>query len=343
LSLAESHPIAPSAESEVSAALEVEGISHSYAVRRSRRTAEPSGNEQVSNGRLRALDNVRFTVGRAEIFGLLGPNGGGKTTLFKVLSTAMRPQSGTALVLGDDLVSRPDAVRRSIGVVFQNSSVDVKLTATENMRHQGHLYGMRGAGLERAIRRLLERVGLLDRADDLVETLSGGQRRRVELAKGLLHEPRLLLLDEPTTGLDPVARREMWAYLNVLRASDGISVLVTTHLMEEAENCDRLAIIDHGRLVALGAPDELKRDIEGDVLLIEATDPESVRRELNGRFHMLPQVVGRTLRIERENAGDFVPVLLQTFGPQIQSVTIARPTLEDVFIHRTGHKMTDES
>jgi len=294
-------------------------------------------------GELRALDSVRFAVQPGEIFGLLGPNGGGKTTLFRILSTLMRPREGTARVFGYDLLHQPDEVRRRIGIVFQASSVDGKLTAAENMRHQGHLYGMRGARLETQSRELLDRVGLLDRRDAIVETFSGGQRRRVELAKGLLHGPRLLLLDEPTTGLDPVARRDLWSYLNILRAKDGIAVLITTHLMEEAENCDRLAILNRGRIVALGSPAELKREIEGDVLVIETGDPERLRRDLVDRFQQVPQVLGSTVRLERPRAHEFIPVLLAAFPDAIRSVTLGKPTLEDVFIHRTGETLQEVS
>jgi len=304
--------------------LDVLGLGHSY-------------------GELRALDGVRFAVQPGEIFGLLGPNGGGKTTLFRILSTLMRPSEGTAQVFGFDLLRQPDEVRRRIGIVFQASSVDGKLTAAENMRHQGHLYGMRGARLESQSRELLDRVGLLERRDVIVETFSGGQRRRVELAKGLLHGPQLLLLDEPTTGLDPVARRDLWSYLNILRAKDGIAVLITTHLMEEAENCDRLAILNHGKIVALGSPSELKQDIEGDVLVLETGDPERLRRGIADRFQQTPQVLGSTVRLERPHAHEFIPVLLAAFPDAIRSVTLGKPTLEDVFIHRTGETLEEVS
>jgi ABC-2 type transport system ATP-binding protein len=291
-----------------------------------------------SYGSVRALEAVSFELGQAELFALLGPNGGGKTTLFRILCTLMRPDQGTARVFGWDLLTNPAQVRRQIGIVFQSSTVDGKLSARENMRHQGHLYGLRGKELERRIEVLLERVGLLDRAGDAVEKLSGGQRRRVELAKGLLHGPKLLLLDEPTTGLDPVARRDLWSYLHILREKDGVSALVTTHLMDEAELCDRVAIIHHGRLVACGTPLQLKHEIEGEVLVVEASDSERLRRTMIERFHLTPQVVGNSLRIERSQAHQFVPVLMQAFPEEICSVTLARPTLEDVFIHRTGQR-----
>src|SRR3954467_596919 len=220
-----------------------------------------------------ALDNVSFDVGPAEIFGLLGPNGSGKTSLFRILSTLMLPSGGTATIMGADAASEPNTVRRNIGVVFQAQSVDVKLSAAENLRHQGHLYGLRGKTLTSRISEMLSRVGLADRAKERVETFSGGMQRRVELAKGLLHHPSVLLLDEPTTGLDPGARRDLWKYLAQLRDSEGVTVLVTTHLMEEAERCDRLAILNEGHLVGLGPPAELKSEIGGDVVIFEIADP----------------------------------------------------------------------
>ena len=216
----------------------------------------------------------RSTFYPAEIFGLLGPNGSGKTTMFRLLSTLMLPSAGHAIIMGHDAATDPAGVRRHIGVVFQAQSVDGKLSAEENLRHIGHLYGLRGAALKARAGEMLRRVGLADRAKDRVETFSGGMQRRLELAKGLLHRPSVLLLDEPTTGLDPGARRDLWQYLQILRDQERVTILVTTHLMEEAERCDRLAILSHGNLVALGTPAELKQEIGGDVILLDTPDPE---------------------------------------------------------------------
>ncbi len=289
-----------------------------------------------------ALNGVSFDVRPAELFGLLGPNGSGKTTLFRILSTLMVPTSGSATIAGVDAVRQPGALRRRIGVVFQAQSVDPKLTAYENLWHQGHLYGLRGAELKARINEILTRVGLLDRAGDLVETFSGGMQRRIELAKGLLHHPEILLLDEPTTGLDPGARRDLWQYLAILRDQERVSVIVTTHLMEEAERCDRLAILNEGNLVALGTPEALTREIGGDVILLEARDPQSLADRIRNKFQVDATVMDKHVRLEIENGHHFVPEVVEAFPGEIQSLSVSKPTLEDVFIHRTGHRFWNE-
>ena len=284
-----------------------------------------------------ALDDVSFDVRPAEIFGLLGPNGSGKTTLFRILSTLMLPTEGRATIMGHDAAREPNQVRREIGVVFQAASVDAKLTAAENLRHQGHLYGLSGQALKRRIAEMLGRVGLADRARDRVEKLSGGQQRRVELAKGLLHHPSVLLLDEPSTGLDPGARRDLWLYLKMLRDEERVTVVVTTHLMEEAEHCDRLAILNEGKLVALGTPAELKREIGGEVIVMEARNPESLARQITERFGPCSVIDGK-VRLEREHGHRFVTEVVEAFPGEIDSISVSKPTLEDVFIDRTGHR-----
>ena len=289
-----------------------------------------------------ALNGVSLDVRPAELFGLLGPNGSGKTTLFRILSTLMVPSSGAATIVGLDAVRQPGALRRDIGVVFQAQSVDLKLTAYENLWHQGHLYGLRGPELKKRIEEILTRVGLLDRAGDRVETFSGGMQRRIELAKGLLHHPEVLLLDEPTTGLDPGARRDLWQYLQVLRDEEHVSVIVTTHLMEEAERCDRLAILNEGNLVALGTPEELTREIGGDVILLEARDPQSLADRIRSKFHVDASVMDTHVRLEIESGHRFVPDVVEAFPGEIQSLSVSKPTLEDVFIHRTGHRFWNE-
>ena len=278
---------------------------------------------------------------RGEIFGLLGPNGGGKTTLFRILSTLLAPTGGRASIGGHDVVREPHAVRRQIGVVFQSPSLDVKLTVRENMRHQGHLYGLSGAALEERIDEMLGRVAMRDRADARVETLSGGMRRRVDLAKGLLHRPALVLLDEPTTGLDPGARLDLWEYVREARERDGLSVLITTHLMEDAERCDRLLIIDRGRIVALDTPDVLRDSVGGDVIVARTRDPAALAAKVRERFGQEASVVDGTVHIRRPRGHEFVPALFDAFPGQIEAVSVGKPTLEDVFIQRTGHRLWD--
>jgi ABC-2 type transport system ATP-binding protein len=288
-----------------------------------------------------ALDGVSFDVRAGEIFGLLGPNGSGKTTMFRILSTLMLPSGGRAMIGGLDVATQPNRVRREIGVVFQSPSIDIKLTAEENLRHIGHLYGLRGAALNARVKEMLGRVALSDRANDYAETFSGGMQRRLEIAKGLLHRPSVLLLDEPTTGLDPGARRDLWQYLNTLR-DQGITIIVTTHLMEEAERCDRLAILSQGRLVALGTPTELKREIGGDVILLETLEPESLTQRIQQRYGIEASVLDGKVRLEREAGHRFVTDVVEAFPGEIDAISIAKPTLEDVFIHRTGHRFWTE-
>lgn len=291
-----------------------------------------------------ALNGVSFDVRPAELFGLLGPNGSGKTTLFRILSTLMLPTAGRATIMGCDAAQEPARLRRQIGVVFQAQSIDLKLTAYENLWHQGHLYGLRGAALKKRIQEILSRVGLSDRAKELVETFSGGMQRRIELAKGLLHHPGVLLLDEPTTGLDPGARRDLWQYLQMLRDEEHVSVLVTTHLMEEAERCDRLAIMNEGNLVALGTPAELKSEIGGDVILLDAAHDATVLAErIRARFHVETAVLENQVRMEREGAHRFVTEVVEAFPGEIEALSVSKPALEDVFIRRTGHKFWSES
>src|SRR5271156_5252684 len=288
-----------------------------------------------------ALDHLTFDVRTAEIFGLLGPNGSGKTTLFRILSTLMVPTGGHAYIQNFDAAREPNKVRQQTGIVFQARSLDIKLTVAENLKHQGHLYGLSGAPLKSRIQQVLNRVGLLDRARDFVETLSGGMQRRVELAKGLIHSPAVLLLDEPSTGLDPGARRDMWQYLRTLRDQEGVSILVTTHLMEEAEHCDRLAILNQGSLVALGSPAQLKSAIGGDVVLFEAAGPEAARslvERMGDRFGVQPSVLGSTVRLERPEGHRLVTAVVEAFPGEIDGISVGRPSLEDVFIQRTGHR-----
>lgn len=301
-------------------AVQVQDITHKYGDRRS-------------------LNDVSFYIFEGEIFGLLGPNGSGKTSLFRILSTMMLPLSGRAAIMGFDSSTQQAQVRRNIGVVFQASSVDVKLTVWENLRHQGHLYGLSGSALRKRALEMLERVGLSDRIKERVETLSGGMRRRVELAKGLMHRPRLLLLDEPTTGLDPGARRDLWQYLKVLRDFERVTIVLTTHLMGEAEDCDRLGILNEGRLVALGSPLELRAEIGGEVIVLSSSQPEALAQKVHASFGGgAPRVIDGKVRLEREHAHQLLASIMEAYPDDILAVSVSKPTLEDVFISRTGHK-----
>jgi len=298
---------------------------------------------EYSYGDRKALTGIDFRIDAGEIFGILGPNGGGKTTLFKILSTSLRPAAGTAAVLGYDLVHDQAAIRERIGVVFQHPSLDGKLSVEENLHHHGRLFGLGAAELRSRIETGLETLGIADRRKDRVETLSGGLQRRVELAKGLLSKPELLILDEPSTGLDPGARRDLWQYLHNLRNNESTTVLVTTHLMDEAEHCDRLAILDHGAIVCSGTPDELKSRIGGSVVSVRCADPSELAPKIADLIGEAPDRVGDELRLERKDGPAVIKQLVESFGDTIESISLTKPSLEDVFVHETGHRFWNES
>ncbi|HVX15543.1 MAG TPA: ABC transporter ATP-binding protein [Pirellulales bacterium] len=294
-------------------------------------------------GERTALAGLDLRIEPGEIFALLGPNGGGKTTLFRLLSTLIPIQQGRALVFGYDVARQTMDVRRRIGVVFQAPSLDKKLTVAENLRHQGRIYGLSGRALAARCDELLARLRLADRHGDLVETLSGGLRRRVELAKGMLHGPRLLLLDEPSTGLDPAARSDLWEYLQQIRGDSGVTVVLTTHLLEEADKADRLAILNAGTLVALDTPDRLRASVGGDTLTIETEEPAWLAAAIVDRFGLPAHEVDGSVRLELPDGPQWVPRLAEVFQGRVQSMTLGKPTLEDVFIARTGHRFWSES
>ena len=305
-------------------AIRIENLSHRY-------------------GEREAVRDLSLAVHEREIFALLGPNGSGKTTLFRVLSTLIPLQSGRVEMFGLDLARDTPRVRGLLGIVFQAASLDKKLTVRENLAHQGPLYGLGGGELRRRIEELLGRFGLADRAGDLTERLSGGQRRRVELAKGLLHSPRLLLLDEPSTGLDPGARSDLWRYLTQLRDEEGVTVLLTTHILEEAQGADRIGIMHQGRLVALDTPAALRATVGGDSITIQTDRPSEVAALIRERFACEAAVVDGAVRLEQSDGGAWVPRLADALGDRIESITLGKPTLEDVFIERTGHRFWSES
>jgi len=300
--------------------------------------------EHVSHryGQRLAVDDLSLEIAEGEVFAFLGPNGSGKTTLFRLLSTLIPLQQGEVAILGHDLRRDTTVVRRQLGVVFQAPSLDKKLTVAENLHHQGRLYGLASAELAARKAELLAAMGLADRARDLVETLSGGMRRRVELAKCLLHRPRLLLMDEPSTGLDPGARLDLWMYLRQLRY-DGVTIVLTTHLLDEADRADRIAIMHQGRIAALDAPDALRAAVGGDAITIETERPEQLSASIAVRFDCRPTVVDGAVRLEQQNGHEWIPRLVEAFPTEIQTITLGKPTLEDVFIDRTGHRFFGEA
>lgn len=306
------------------AAIEVSGLVHCY-------------------GERRALAALNLEVERGEILGLLGPNGGGKTTLFRLLSTLIPLQEGQVSILGFDLQAQPTEIRRRIGVVFQAPSLDKKLTVRENLVHQGRLYGLAGATLRSRCDEMLDRLRLADRAKDRVETLSGGLRRRVELAKGMLHRPQLLLLDEPSTGLDPGARSDLWEYLREARARHGVTVVLTTHLLEEADKADRLAILDRGSLVALDTPDRLRTTVGGDSITIEADQPEALAAAIREHLGLATKILDGAVRLQVADGHKLIARLVEALpSGRIRAITLGKPTLEDVFIARTGHRFRSD-
>jgi ABC-2 type transport system ATP-binding protein len=294
-------------------------------------------------GGVTALDGVSFSVEDGIVFGLLGPNGAGKSTAVKILTTLSTPDGGRARVGGHDVASEADAVRRTIGVVSQRSTVDREATARENVRLQGQVYGMRGEALERRIDELLRRFNLSDAADRIARTLSGGMERRLNIAMALVHEPRILFLDEPTTGLDPEVRAEMWEEISSLASQQGITILLTTHYLEEADRlASRLVILDRGKVVAEGSPEELKRELRGDAIRVElgsGRDGADLSGALAGLELREVIVDGNVLHARADDGAGAVPGVLQalaTRGVNAASVTVARPSLDDVYLRYAG-------
>lgn len=288
------------------------------------------------------MADLTLDVARGELLAVLGPNGGGKTTLFRLLSTLLPLQSGSASVLGCDLQAHPHAIRQRIGVVFQAPSLDRKLTVAENIRLQAALYGLAGREVTQRLDELLARFALAERAGELTEKLSGGLRRRVELAKGLIHQPQLLLLDEPSTGLDPAARSDLWRYLRLLREEQGTTIVLTTHYLDEADGADRLAILNEGRLVALGPPDELRASVGGDSITLETAAAAELAAQIAERFGLPARVVDDAVRLETPDGHHWIPRLMEAFPGRIAAIRLGKPTLEDVFIARTGHRFWRE-
>jgi ABC-2 type transport system ATP-binding protein len=301
--------------------------------------------EKTYPGEVRALQGVSFTVSAGTVFGLLGPNGAGKSTAVKILTTLTRADAGTARVAGIDVARQPDRVRRAIGCVFQKAAVDLEATGAENLALQGQLYGLRGAGLKARVGELLDRFGLADAAGRITRTYSGGMQRKLDVAMGLVHRPQVLFLDEPTTGLDPEARSEMWTEVGRLARDEGLTVLLTTHYLEEADRlADQLAIVDRGKVVAQGSPEQLKAELRGDSIVVELAgeqSPERVRGtlyRLNGALRDLV-LDGRTLRARVDSGAGAVPAVLAALdseGIAVASATVARPSLDDVYLRYAG-------
>jgi ABC-2 type transport system ATP-binding protein len=289
-----------------------------------------------------ALSEVSLEIASGEIFGVLGPNGSGKSTLFRLLSTLMPVQQGSIQIAGCSVSSQTQLVQRKIGVVFQSSSLDKKLTVAENIRYQAALYGLSGRAYALRETALLEQFQLRERANELCERLSGGLRRRVEIAKGLVHEPEVLLLDEPSTGLDPAARLDLWQCLTTMRAERGVTVVLTTHLLDEAAKADRLAIFDQGRLVALDTPTALQATVGGDTILLRGPQVVALAPRIREQFQLAVQVIDAQLRVEVQRDGHlWIPKLVEAFPNQIEELSLGKPTLEDVFIAKTGHRFVD--
>lgn len=295
-----------------------------------------------------AVDGVTFTVHEDEIFGFLGPNGAGKTTTINMLCTLLRPDAGSAKVNGFSVINEQAAVRRSIGLIFQDQSLDEQLTGRENLRFHAMMYDLTRETFQERVDDLLAMVELSDKADDLVRTYSGGMKRRLEIARGLLHHPRVLFLDEPTLGLDPQTRRHIWDYLRKLRREKGVTMFMTTHYMDEAENCDRIAIIDHGKIVSLDSPEKLKGLVGGDIVTVRTSNNDMAREKLR-QFEKVDLRTGPEdqLIIETDAGDQFIPRMMTAFNDgtapvEVASVNLRRPTLEDVFIKLTGRAIREQ-
>jgi len=294
-----------------------------------------------SFGELEAVRGVSFEVASGEVFGFLGPNGAGKTTTINMLCTLAKPSGGSAAVAGFDVVSARDDVRRHIGLVFQDETLDGYLTAEQNLRLHAELYGVEKAAVEPRMRQVMEMVGLWQRRGSQVLTYSGGMRRRLEIARGLMHSPRVLFLDEPTIGLDPQTRNSIWGYIRELQESEEITIFMTTHYMDEAEFCHRIAIMDHGEIVALDSPEALKEQVGADRIRIQTDDDEAAIEAIGERFGLEAQVSEGAVSFAVPEGEEFVPRLFAELGVPIRSVSLSRPTLDDVFMAHTGTTIRD--
>lgn len=292
--------------------------------------------------RITAVDNISFKVEKGTIFGFLGPNGAGKTTTINILCALLAPTAGRASINGYDCTTESSEVRKSIGIVFQDTTLDKDLTAYENLKFHAYLYDIKKSEMRQRITDALSFVGLEERKDDLVKKFSGGMKRKLEIARGLIHRPAVLFLDEPTLGLDPQTRGNLWEFLSELPKTYNVTVFMTTHYMEEAEVCDRIAIIDNGKIITLGTPEELKKTIGGDVIYIRTTDNEKARVEIGRLFGTEVSEKADELFLTSLNGDSCIPELIRALGESVLSVRLQRPTLNDVFLKMTGKEIRDE-
>lgn len=297
--------------------------------------------------KLKAVDRISFDIKKGEIFGLLGPNGAGKTTTIKMLSTILKPTSGNARVWGYDIKEDPDDVRRAIGIVFQDPAIDDYLTGEENLDFHARMYGMKRELRKKRIRMVLRLVNLLDKSETMVKEYSGGMKRRLEIARGLMHYPKVLFLDEPTLGLDAQTRRAIWEYIKKLNQKEGITIILTTHYMEEADYlCDRVAIIDRGKILAIDSPDNLKETIGGDIISLKVPNSKKLEKIYRKQaFVKNIKMHDGFINLYVENAEKKIPRIIEMAnktGVEVESANIHRPTLEDVFLHYTGRKIRED-
>ncbi|SDL81308.1 ATP-binding cassette domain-containing protein [Sediminibacillus halophilus] len=290
-----------------------------------------------------AVTGVDFEVGEGEIFGFLGPNGAGKSTTINMLSTIIKPSEGKASINGFDIVADKNKVRSSIGLIFQESTLDEKLTANENLMLHCKFYGVPKEKREERINEVLEIVDLKDKRGNIVDTFSGGMKRRLEIARGLLHYPRVLFLDEPTVGLDPQTRNHIWEYILRLKEKAGITIFLTTHYMDEAEICDRVAVMDHGKLIALDTPDQLKTNVGGDIIEIETENNQEAKAVLIEKYEVEVKEAGGSLTFQVDKGSEFLVQFVKNFDIPIKTVNLRRPTLNDVFLALTGREIREET
>jgi ABC-2 type transport system ATP-binding protein len=289
-----------------------------------------------------AVDGISFEVKKGEIFGFLGPNGAGKSTTISILATLLEPSGGEAKVNNFSITGDRNDVRKSIGLVFQDPSLDDRLTAEENLRFHARLYGVSKNDYKKRVDEVLDLVELKDRRNDIVRTFSGGMKRRLEIARGLIHYPAVLFLDEPTLGLDPQTRSHLWEYILRLKKEKAMTIFMTTHYMNEAEYCDRIAIIDRGKIVALDTPENLKKKVGGDIIIMQSEEKENLKGEIKKRYNLSPKEEDEALQIEVENAETFMPRLFNELDSKIKSIEMRHPTLDDVFLKLTGKRIREQ-